>query len=352
MRKINIQYAKPNMTLARDIITDTGTILLVRGIALSQNLINKLAALHITNIFVEDPRYEGIIAPEYLSLELQQQALSVLSTVLRDLTHKSTFNVQAVVQLSTQIVEELICNPKTAICLNEIMTHDDPTFAHSLNCAVYAILLGQFSGLGYSDLKELATGALLHDIGKNDISTALLNKPDKLSADEFELIKHHAQWGFEKLIVLRWDLSSLVAHMAWQHHEKMDGSGYPRGIGGNDILFHARIVSIADVYEALTADRPYRSALAPKEAHDIIQAGLGTHFDDDLGRLFLSKVALYSPGTLVKINTGETAIIASIPPDSPKHPVIRIIREPDGQPCKPYEIHLEEHPQIHIVSSQ
>ncbi|MBU2702840.1 HD-GYP domain-containing protein (c-di-GMP phosphodiesterase class II) [Sporomusaceae bacterium BoRhaA] len=352
MRKINIQYAKPDMTLARDIITDTGIILLVRGIALSQNLINKLATLHITTIFVEDPLYEGIIAPEYISLELQQQALSVLSTVLQTLKNKGTLNVQPVIQLSTQIVEELMCNPKTSICLNEIMTHDDPTFSHSLNCAIYAILLGQFNGLNYPDLKELAAGALLHDIGKNDISTTLLNKPDKLSADEFELIKKHAQWGFEKLIVLHWDLSSLVAHMAWQHHEKMDGSGYPRGIGGNDILFHARIVSIADVYEALTANRPYRPALSPKKAHDIIQAGLGTHFDDELGKLFLSKVALYSPGTLVTINTGETALIVSIPPNNPKYPVIRIIKEPDGQPCKPYEIHLEEHPQIHIINSQ
>jgi HD-GYP domain-containing protein (c-di-GMP phosphodiesterase class II) len=162
----------------------------------------------------------------------------------------------------------------------------------------------------------------------------------------------NAQWGFDKLRTQRWEFSSLIAHMAWQHHERIDGLGYPRGLRGNSILYLARIVAIADVYEAITADRPYRPALNPQQAYEIMRTSLGSHLDTQLGQCFLAKVAFYSPGTAIMISTGQRALIVSIPPDHPNRPVIRIVTDPSGQPCTPYEVQLEEKPLIKIISSK
>jgi HD-GYP domain-containing protein (c-di-GMP phosphodiesterase class II) len=338
------------MILAKEIISYAGIILLTPGVVLTQDYLNKLLDLQITAVFIEDPLYEGIAVTEYISPELQQQALSVLNKTMKDLHNKGTFTVRAIVRLATDLVEEVIAGPQVAMSLAGIFSHDTSTFTHSLNCAIYSILLGRFSDLSTSKLKELASGALLHDVGKNEISSQLLNKPGKLNTTEFELLKNHAQWGFEKLRAQRWELSSLIAHMAWQHHERIDGLGYPRGLCGESILYQARIVAIADVYEALTADRPYRPALNPHQAYEIMQAELGNHLDAQLCKCFLSKVAFYSPGTAILISTGQTALVVSIPPDHPNRPVIRIVTDPNGHPCTPYEVKLEEKPLIQIVS--
>lgn len=350
MRKIDIQDAKPGMILAKEIISYAGIILLTPGIILTQDYLTKLLDLQISSVFIEDPLYEGIAAKEYISPELQQHALVVLNKTMKDLHNKGTFTIRSIAKLATDLVEEVIAGPQVAMSLAGIFSHDTSTFTHSLNCAIYSILLGRFSDLSIAKLKELASGALLHDVGKNEISSQLLNKPGKLNAAEFELIKNHAQWGFEKLRTQRGELSSLIAHMAWQHHERIDGLGYPRGLQGESILYQARIVAIADVYEALTADRPYRPALNSRQAFEIMQAELGNHLDAQLGQCFLTKIAFYSPGTTVILSTRQTALIVSIPPDHPNRPVIRIVTDQNGQPCTPYEVQLEEKPLIQIIS--
>lgn len=350
MRKIDIKNAQPGMILAKEIISYAGIILLTPGIVLTQDYLNKLLNLQICSIFIEDPLYEGITVTEYISPELQQQALSVLNRTMKDLHNKGTFTVRSIARLAADLVEEVIAGPQVAMSLSGIYSHDTSTFTHSLNCAIYSILLGRFSDLSTTKLKELASGALLHDVGKNEISSQLLNKPGKLTTVEFELLKNHAQWGFEKLRSQRWELSSLIAHVAWQHHERIDGLGYPRGLQGESILYQARIVAIADVYEALTADRPYRPALNPQQAYEIMQVELGNHLDAPLCQCFLSKVAFYSPGTAILLSTGQTALVVSIPSAHPNRPVIRIVTDPNGQPCPPYEVQLEENLLIQILS--
>jgi len=352
LRKIDIRDAQPGMILAREIMSYTGIVLLAQGVVLTQDYLKKLFKLHVLSIFIVDPLYEGIESPEYIRPEVQQHALVVLNQTIKDLHNKGTFAVKTIANLANDLVEELLHGPEMSICVTGIYTHDDTTFAHSLNCAIFAVLLGRFSNLSIPKLKELASGALLHDVGKNDICAKLLNKPGKLNDDEFELIKTHTQWGFDRLHSLRWELSSLIAHMAWQHHEHVDGTGYPRGLTGDNILYQARIIAIADVYEAVTADRPYRQALEPKQAYEIIRHGLGTHFDAQLAQNFISKVALYSPGTSVIISTGQTALIVSIPPLTPHRPIIRIVTDPEGHPCKPYELNLAEKPLIQIMRTK
>lgn len=351
MRQIPLAEAKPGMILARYIVSSAGKVLLAPDIVLTRAYIRKLASLAVTTIFVKDPDHPDITLPEYISAETQQRAIAVLGDTMTRLERGDTFAPDVVSSIASDIVEEILANSTFNIFLTGILTHDDDTLAHCLNCSIYAAILGRLAGFSVPQIKEIAAGALLHDSGKMWIDKVILNKPGPLTQEEFAVVKQHPEKGFNTLRAKRWELSSLVAHMAWQHHERVGGQGYPRGLAGEAILPYARLLAITDVYEAITVNRPYRRAMAPAEIYKTIAAGLGSEFDGEFGRIFLSKLAVYLPGMRVLLNTNETAIVVSVPEEAPQRPTIRLIAYPDGSPYRPpKELHLAEHPKIAILS--
>jgi HD-GYP domain-containing protein (c-di-GMP phosphodiesterase class II) len=340
------------MVLARNLFNRKGHILLATGAMLTENYLHKLRRLKVKTLFIQDPRYDDINIPEYLSLETQQRALSILNTTMEKIHNRETFAINAISNVASDIVEELILQPSVSIQLTGIATHDDYTLDHSLNCAIYTALLARSCDFTIPQIKEIACGALLHDVGKMKVDKGIINKPGRLTEKEFGIIKQHPQSGFNLLVKKRWELSSLVAHMAWQHHEKIDGTGYPRGLQGEEILNYSRLLTITDVYEAITGCRPYRKSMKLQEAYHIIHSGLGTTFDKNYGEIFLSKMALYSPGMEVTLNTGEKAIVISLLESAPQKPIIRLISYPDGTPyMPPTDINLAKNPQLSIVST-
>lgn len=350
MRQITLDEVIPSMILARSILNSKGQILLVSGIALTEEYLRKLKLLNIDTVFINDAQYKDIIVPEFISLETQQRSLSILSATMDKVHKEGTFVVDAISSIASDIVEELVIQADVTIHLTGIATHDDYTLAHSLNCAIYTALLARFCGFSIPQIKVITCGALLHDMGKTLIDKNLLNKPGSLEADEFAIIQEHSALGFNLLTKKRLEISSLVAHMAWQHHEKFDGSGYPRGLQGEEILSYARLLTITDVYEAITGHRPYRKAMKPADAYKIIQKGLGTTFDATYGQIFLSKIAFYAPGTKVVLSSGEEAIIVSVPSTSPQRPLVRLITHADGTPYTvPKDIELIDYPHLLIT---
>jgi len=351
LRQIDLAEVRPGMILARSILNSKGHFLLVSGVSLTLEYIRKLFDLGITTLFIEDANYTDIIFPEYLSIETQQRALSVLTATMEKVNQGRNFSSSAVSSIASDIVEELVTQADMTIHLTGISTHDDFTFSHSLNCSIYTALLASFCGFTIPQIKVITCGALLHDIGKTEVDQILLNKPAKLTDEEFSTIKQHPNDGFTILTRKRLEISSLVAHMAWQHHERVDGSGYPRGLKGDQILNYARLLAITDVYEAISVHRPYRKAMNPLAVYKIIHSGLGTEFDEDFGRIFLSKLSLFIPGTEVILNTGERAIVVSLTPNDPQNPVVRLVSYPDGTPyLPPKNINLTEHPDISIFT--
>jgi len=352
VRQISLAEVIPGMILARSILSNKGRVLLVAGITLTEEYIRKLRILNLEILFIKDAKYADINIPEYLSLDTQQRALSILTATMTKVNKDGTFSVGAVSGLASDIVEELVAQADIIIHLTGIAIHDDCTLSHSLNCSIYSALLARSCGFTIPQIKVITCGALLHDMGKTEIDKHLLNKPDRLTDEEFDIIKQHPTLGFNLLTKKRLELSSLVAHMAWQHHEKIDGSGYPRGLQGDQILSYARVLAITDVYEAITAHRPYRKAMKPEIAYNVILSGLGTYFDENYGRIFLSKIALYTPGTEVLLSTRERAIVVSVPGNDPQRPVVRLISYPDGTPyTPPKDISLVENPQISITTT-
>ena len=154
-----------------------------------------------------------------------------------------------------QIIDELLADLSVLVNLTDIRTFDDYTFASLSNVSVLAIMTGITMGYNDLQLKELGVGAILHDLGKIRIDKSILSKTGELSKEEYEEVKRHPVYGFEILRQYQ-DVSLLSANVAFQHHERWDGSGYPRGLSGENILEYARIVAACDVYDALLADRP------------------------------------------------------------------------------------------------
>lgn len=201
-------------------------------------------------------------------------------------------NVGRVVSVANTLAEELadvVCNQDATVCsLFKVLSHDYLTYTHVTNVCVYSLALAQ--GLGVSNRKELcqiATGALLHDVGKRHIPTQILNKKGRLTVGERSLINSHPRSGFAE-VCLRDDLNWSQLMMIYQHHERLDGLGYPAKIAGDDILPWSRLCSVVDVHDALSSYRPYRPPMRTSELRAYFQQNAGTCFDPEMVKCWIS----------------------------------------------------------------
>lgn len=174
--------------------------------------------------------------------------------------------------------------------LSRLRKYDPYTFSHSINVFYVSVAIGSMVGLDKTRLSDLGISAILHDIGKMSIPKRILNKRSKLTDSEFSIIKKHTCEGFS-FAKEHISLSEAAFPGILHHHEKYNGTGYPIGIKGEQIDLLARIISVADVYDAMTSDRPYRKALTRNEAVGFIRANSGTHFDPKIASLFLESIA-------------------------------------------------------------
>lgn len=216
-----------------------------------------------------------------------EQKAATVSEVVREVLNESfALNqsneiVNAVSDVGQHMANMVSHVPIAGKRLCSILHHDYGTFTHSSNVGLYASLLAHHLGFSEADTMEIAVGGLLHDLGKLDIDQRILNKPGKLDDLEFRAIKTHPLIGFRRLVnepnVTRGQML-----MAYQHHERIDGRGYPVGIHGDEIDDLAKICAVADVFEALTSNRPYRSALSPEKAIEIMRADEGKAFEKEI----------------------------------------------------------------------
>lgn len=182
--------------------------------------------------------------------------------------------------------------------LHVLLEYDKSTYQHSINVAVFALMLGIYLDLPVCDLENLALGSLLHDIGKLSVPLDILNKPGKLEVHEFDRIKQHPHEGYKMLDSVP-EINSAVKQIVWQHHENYDGSGYPRGLKGDNSYRLARIVHVCDVYEALCVKRSYKQPFPRKVVRQTLEQNSGTMFDPKLLTAFLECTPMYLVGEMV-----------------------------------------------------
>lgn len=307
-------------------------------VELTQTMIRRLMDLGVDFVYIDDPRTRDITVEDAISEETRIRAVSQIRSSFRQIMgdqikRTSITGLQlgkAFRGIMDMILSDLSNHKESMIMLTNISAMDDYLYQHSMNVCIYSTMLGMAHGYSRDELMTLGIGAMLHDIGKTQIPLELLRKKEPLSDKEFELIKQHTVYGFQ-FLKDEPNIPLLAAHCALQHHERMDGSGYPRGLKGAEIHEYARLIGLVDSYDAMTTHRVYRSAMLPHQALEIIYAGSGTLYETQKIELFRDKIAIYPIGITVTLSTGEKGVVVDLNSKVPHRPIVRLLYDAEGQ---------------------
>lgn len=347
MINISVSELKPGMRLTQDVRLPDGRLLLLAGFAIKPLYIRKLDAFKVQSVYIEEGPYELI--EEYTEEKLYKEAHTTIRKVFALVRDNKEVDFSIVKKTVNEIIQMIISNETVMMQITGVRDIDNYTFLHCVDVCIYSVIIGKKLGYSKEQLINLGMGAILHDIGKCKIPLEILQKPDKLTDKEFSTMKLHTVFGCE-IIKSAYGLSSKIGNIAFQHHEKWDGSGYPIGIKSEIIDPFSRIVTIADIYDALTADRVYKNKVLPHIAAEYIKNNSAKLFDPYLVELFLTTIAVYTEGTIVLLNTGEVGSVLSTGRTSCTKQKINIIANKAGPPVlKPYTIDLEKSPDVEIV---
>lgn len=313
------------MVVARSVYYGDAHVLAQAGMVLTHDAIKRLDELGVASVYIREQYIPEMVEPEDVIPEkVRAETIKMVKASFGNLQNHLKLDIKRVFNKVNSIIDELLTNDDILVQLTDIRTFDDYLFAHSVNVCVLSIMTGITVHFDRIKLNELGVGALLHDIGKTKVNPDILNKPDDLNRQEFDEVKRHTNYGFEILRNYP-DISLLSAHIAFQHHERWDGQGYPRGLRGEDIHEYARIVAVADVYDALLADRPYRPSYTVNQALTILERMSGVYLDPNLVTAMVSNIAIYPVGSLVEISTGYIGMVMEVNKAVPTRPVIRVI---------------------------
>jgi len=328
MRYIPTKNLKTGHTLASDLILSKNRVMLRRGKSLTDDLINRIEILGFQGVYVDDAISKGIYVDGVINTDLKINTKSRLQDFFFHVERNNHANMAkqflSMKDHIQDIVDNIMLDRHVMVNMIDIRTYDDYTYSHCLNVAILATVVGTVLGLKKRTLYELAMGALMHDIGKIFIDKKIVNKPDKLTADEFEMMKKHSELGFN-FLSSNLNITKESKLTALQHHEKFNGSGYPKGESGDEIHLFGRIVGVVDVYDALISDRPYRKAMLPSDAIEFIMSGYNTQFDPEIVNALIKKVAPYPAGTCIRLSNGETAIVVENHDFSSLRPIVKVI---------------------------
>ncbi|MFM1653702.1 HD-GYP domain-containing protein [Brevibacillus sp. B_LB10_24] len=359
MRLISVNRCQPGQKIAKSIYTNNGTVLIGAGVFLTQRMINRLQEYHISAVYIDDELTSDIIVEDVVSEQTRREAMGIISETFKayQIDPKRWRQLPSSQQIGQKfrhavlsIIDELKGNQVAMNLLGSVGGVDNYVFYHSFHVTLYATSLGVKLGLDQKELTELGIGAILHDIGKMAIPSEILTKPDKLTNEEYKIMQKHTEYGFE-LLRKEDDIPLLAAHCAYQHHERCDGSGYPRGLVESEIHRYGKILGICDVFDAMTTSRVYRKAMLPHEAMEELFLGTGKLFNQEMVEHFRDTIALYPIGLTVTLNTGEEGIVVDYNRGAPSRPILRVIKEPNGERvASPYEIDLSKHLNIMIAS--
>lgn len=358
MRLMPISMCRPGMRLGKSIYNEEGTILLAVNVELTQRLLDRLYDYGIDYLNIKDSLTDDINIEDIIQESTRVRGIREIRGTFRKLMEDSGkrgaihyYDLgRKFRELMTTIIDDISSHPDAMVMLTNINVTDNYLFLHSLNVCIYATMLGLSYGYNREDLMILGLGALLHDIGKTKIDPNILYKPTQLNKEEFDEMMKHTTYGFQ-LLKDEPNIPLISAHCALQHHERLNGSGYPRGIGGSDIHDFAKWIGLVDSYDAMTTTRVYRDPMLPHQAMEQLFTGSGTLYEQEKIALFRDKIAIYPLGMPVTINSGASGVVSALNMTVPHRPVVRILQDEDGQDLKsPYEMDLSTKLSILITS--
>ncbi len=269
-----------------------------------------------------------------------QAAHSLIKNMMDDVRLGGSLDIPRVKEAVSECVDRVLQHEQAMTLLTRLKERDEYTSQHSLNVALLSIALGRHLGMERKQLEELGTCGMLHDIGKVHTPLEILNKPGRLTPDEFQIMKRHPTEGRD-ILLGHSGLNDGAISVAHAHHERIDGTGYPRGLTGDQTTSYTKIVSIVDAYDAITSERPYKRGLTSLQGLKILNDGKGAHFEPGYVMRFIQCIGLYPVGSVVELNSGEIGIVTKVLSQRLKtRPMVLVVRDAEGRPIEPFFINL------------
>lgn len=259
--------------------------------------------------------------------KLHKQGKAIQKSLLATVKKGLPFDDKIPQDFSQKLVASIDRNPDALLCLTKIREKDDYLLEHSLNVAIILANFGRYLKMDEAEVEALAHAGFLHDLGKIQIPDAILHKPGRLSDDEMQVMKQHVQFGVEAL--QQANIEPALVRTVSEHHERLDGLGYPAGTAGQDISHAGRMLAIADMYDALTAERVYKPGMSCQKALKILLSDCPARLDKALVDKFIHCMGVFPVGSLVKLNTNKLAMVMQ-QNASPAKPVVKIFYSVSG----------------------
>lgn len=256
MRLVSIDMLKPEMKIARAVYNQ-GALILPEGRTNVSRYINNLRNMGIEYVYVEDDKSEGIEIPDAIAERTRTSCKLSLQNAIQQFSITDKLETKSLEDCVGSVISDILKTRDVQVSLNDIASADEYTYTHSVSTMVYALMIARKLNYNEQKLAALGMGTLLHDIGKMLIDREVMFKEGELTKKEYEYVKMHALYGYQTMRRIT-TIPEQVRLIAYMHHERLDGSGYPQGLKGDELNEFIRIVSIADVYDALTTDRCYR----------------------------------------------------------------------------------------------
>lgn len=321
MLKIKMTSLKPGVQLGKDIYSFDGTLLLPKGAVITDDHLTAFARRNIDEVFVMESNSRA--KSEKSFEEVYSQSLDVVKAFMLEAKLGRSLEFTDIDYTVDMLVEQVFDQHGLFRQMRMMKDKDDYLFTHSVNVSLLCILIGRWLKCEPAVIKELGVAGLLHDMGKIYIPSHILNKPDKLSGEEFEEIKKHTLMGYNLLNKYPW-INKEVGNAILMHHERADGSGYPVGVKGYKIGFYASVVAVADVYDALTSSRIYSDKVSPYTAAEILWQESFGKLDPRISKVFYDKITDFYVGNEVILSNGMKGVVVFVDPSQPTRPIIMV----------------------------
>ncbi|MDF2803391.1 MAG: hypothetical protein K0S61_3294 [Anaerocolumna sp.] len=338
MRRVLLDSIKGHELLARDIITESGIVIISSGTIMKREYIKKLIELGINYIYINDEFSVGINVDDNIEIKIKDQCQDIVRTIIEKYSYQNNGDLEEIQSVAEQIIFDIVNEPEILFSISGVRRKNESTYSHSLNVCVLSVLLSLKMNLPKAKVREIAVGSLLHDIGYNMVPFDYLNYDYYISTKEEqkELMKH-VVYGYSAVIKETW-LSMAAKDIILCHHERLDGSGYPFHKKADKIRLGSKIVAVCDVFDSYV----YGFMVPKMKVHhtiDYIVSQAGVKFDFEIVNCFIESVAAYPNGTIVITNEGEKGIVIKQNSKCPTRPVLHMLEDGNG---KKYDIWVEK----------